>query len=65
MESGRILIGRGRRHRVRWHHLDGLRGVPCASDSHGDHTMQDVIVGLIALGCFIHLIAAVLRPEKF
>jgi K+-transporting ATPase KdpF subunit len=28
-------------------------------------TMENIIIGLIALGCLIYLIVAVLRPEKF
>jgi len=33
--------------------------------SSAETAMQDLIVALIALGCFIYLIVAVLRPEKF
>jgi len=27
--------------------------------------MENIIIGLIAFGCLIYLIVAVLRPEKF
>jgi len=27
--------------------------------------MENIIIGLIALGCLVYLIVAVLRPEKF
>jgi len=27
--------------------------------------MENIIIGLIALGCLIYLVVAVLRPEKF
>jgi K+-transporting ATPase KdpF subunit len=31
-----------------------------------DHfTMETAIIGLIALGCLVYLVVAVLRPEKF
>lgn len=28
-------------------------------------SMENILIGLIALGCLIYLIVAVLRPEKF
>jgi len=27
--------------------------------------MENIIIGLIAFGCLVYLIVAVLRPEKF
>jgi len=29
------------------------------------HTMETLLISLIALGCLVYLVAAVLRPEKF
>jgi len=27
--------------------------------------MENIIIGLVAVGCLIYLVVAVLRPEKF
>jgi K+-transporting ATPase KdpF subunit len=27
--------------------------------------MENIVIGLIALGCLVYLVVAVLRPEKF
>jgi len=27
--------------------------------------MENILIGLIALGCLVYLVIAVLRPEKF
>jgi K+-transporting ATPase KdpF subunit len=41
---------------LRPHPLSGVRS---------SFTMENIVIGLIALACLVYLIVAVLRPEKF
>jgi len=36
-----------------------------ASACNSPFAMENIVIGLIALGCLVYLVVAVLRPEKF
>jgi K+-transporting ATPase KdpF subunit len=58
--SPRRLTGRARAVRLRCR-PENIR----PRSAHLPATMETIVISLIALACFIYLIVAVLRPEKF
>ena len=42
-----------------------LRKGPLTNEPANLFTMETAVIGLIAFGCFVYLVVAVLRPEKF
>jgi K+-transporting ATPase KdpF subunit len=64
-DERRRLRGRDRRLFRAGGGLCALLRPHALSGARSPFTMENIVIGLIALACLVYLIVAVLRPEKF